>query len=248
MSKSTDLLSTLNQQKNVIQDLKTNITKDLEGMSQQISRAIERSDRIDKKMLELQGIEANKDKTLSTLETEVTGLGKEIEQKNTILADLREKVAITQRETEELGKQNAIRRETLKESTLKREKADRDLAEQKAYIGRLEAELQQVVTTHEAAIKALREDVEKQTKLLKEKTASHKAAHLLIHQNALEIPELPIFRAMVGQTASSLEFILRSTGLRQDVVLQTVKGLASRGIIEFTEASGAIKINTPITL
>ena len=86
-----------------------------------------------------------------------------------------------------------------------------------------------------------------QTKL-NSASSSHKALALLIREKAIDLPEISIIEALINKNESSIEFIQRSTGLRNDLVVQVVKGLASRGLLDFIEDSGAIKVKEMITL
>ena len=248
MSKSNDLVFSLNQQQKALQDLNANSSRDLEVLDEQIRLAIERSDRISANIEELRGIDSQKDKIVAELESEVTMLQNELARKIEDLAQLQGNLNQIKIKNQELGGKVAAKDELAGNTVTSREMAEKDLEDQRTRVQQLETELTQIEATHEDNIKELREQVLMESTKFNSASSSHKALALLIREKAIDLPEISIIEALINKNESSIEFIQRSTGLRIDLVVQVVKGLASRGLLDFIEDSGAIKVKEMITL
>ncbi len=248
MSKSNDLVFSLNQQQKALQDLNTNTSRDLEVLDEQIRLAIERSNRISANIEELRGIDSQKDKMVAELESEVMTLQNELARKREDLAQVQSNLNQIKIKNQELSGKVATKEEQARNTVTSREMAERDLEDQRNRVQQLETDLTQTETTHEDSIKDLREQVLMESTKLNSATSAHKALALLIREKAIDLPEISIIEALVNKTESSIEFIQRSTGLRNDLVVQVVKGLAARGLLDFIEDSGVIKVKEMITL
>ncbi len=159
MSKSNDLVFSLNQQQKALQDLNANSSRDLEVLDEQIRLAIERSDRISANIEELRGIDSQKDKIVAELESEVTKLQNELARKIEDLAQIQGNLIQIKIKNQELGGKVAAKDELAGNTVTSREMAEKDLEDQRTRVQQLETELTQIEATHEDNIKELREQV-----------------------------------------------------------------------------------------
>ncbi len=248
MTKAPDLIITLRHQLDTLEELKGSLEKDLSTIFEQLTRSMERVERLKTREEELQNIRAEKDKSVSELEVELTTIRSQLETVSTELNQIKEQLLSQQQTNEGLLIKEAEKKEIFSKIKNEREIAERDFNEQQEYARKIESELEQLTQTHEENILDLRTQVDQQSAELTQLKASYNAFKALIREKAIEMPEIQVIKVLESQTDSSVDFIQRSTGLKQEVIVDIVRGLASHGVVEFVIDSGIIKVKRPISL
>jgi chromosome segregation ATPase len=242
LSKIPSILAVLKQQQESLRGLRDSIEREIDSSLEKIELIAERTKQINDLSETKIKDQSEKEKVSAELDATLAGLNDEKQRLQGVLQNQNDTNRSKQEQMRTLTNSQSSLEKDLQTAQTKLSITNGEIQKQTSEDERLTITLQGLETRHRKNVESLEEELGAEGARAQELQRQLKALRFLLQNQAIEIPELGIIKALQGRVATNLEFIQHATAMRVNMIEEVVEALSNRGVVRFNKASGEITV------